>query len=121
MKPKTIMIDGVEYVRSTDLKAPAEKLDGLKYVIIRSKDAGCFSGYLVEKKDRNVKLRKARRLWYWDGAASLSQLAMEGVKKPDNCKFPCEVDNVEIDDVCEVIDATAKAQESINSVQVWKQ
>ncbi len=114
------MIDDVKYVRADAVKAPAENFDGLKYVIIRSYDAGCFAGYLVEKKDRNVKLKKARRLWYWDGAASLSQLAMEGVNKPDSCKFPCEVDNIEIDNVCEVIDATHTAQESINNVPVWK-
>ena len=119
MKPETIMIDDVQYVRA-DSKQPAEKLDGMKYVVVRSYDAGCFAGYLKEKKEREVTLKKARRLWYWDGAASLSQLAMEGVKNPSNCKFPCEVDNIIINAVCEVIEATEEAKKSISEVFIWK-
>ena len=119
----SLSINGIEYVPKSSIKSEtAEKLDGLEYVIIRSYDAGCFAGYLKDKKDENriVTLIKARRLWYWDGAASLSQLAMEGVAKPENCKFPCEVDNIIIYNVCEIISATEKAKKSINGVKVWK-
>jgi hypothetical protein len=118
---KTITINGTEYVEKDAVQTqPAEKLDGMDYVIVRSYDAGCFAGYLKEKKEREVTLKKARRLWYWDGAASLSQLAMEGVSKPGNCKFPCEVDNIIINNVCEVINATEKAKKSIAGVTIWK-
>jgi len=119
MKPETMMIDEVKYVRA-DMAQKAEKLDGMKYVIVRSYAAGCFAGYLKEKKDREVTLIKARRLWYWDGAASLSQLAMEGVKTPSSCKFPCEVSNIIINDVCEVIEATEESKKSIAGVTIWK-
>ena len=118
-KPETMMIDEVKYVRANTAQ-PAEKLDGMKYVLVRSYAAGCFTGYLKEKKDREVTLKKARRLWYWDGAASLSQLAMEGVKNPSSCKFPCEVDNIIINDVCEVIDVTEESKKSIAGVAIWK-
>ncbi len=117
---KTIEVDGVQYVRADSITTEAPKLDGMKYVIVRSYDAGCFAGYLESKEGQEVKLRNARRLWYWDGAASLSQLAMEGTTKPENCKFPCEVSFIELNKVCEVIDATEQAQESINSVAIWK-
>jgi len=119
-KPKVIKIDDVEYVRKDEAFNGAE-LDGKKYVIVRSYDAGCFAGYLESKNGREVILKKARRLWYWSGAASLSQIAMEGVSDPSNCKFPCEVDSIVIDNVCEVIDASEKAQKSIFEVKVWKQ
>jgi len=92
-----------------------------KYVIVRTYSAGVFAGYLSNKKDQNVKMTKARRLWYWSGAATLSQLAMEGVSRPNECKFPCEVDNIELDQVIEVIDCTEKAQKSIKDVPVWKE
>ena len=118
-KPETIKIDEVEYVRK-DCSNPAEKLDGMKYVIVRSYDAGCFAGYLSYKKEREVELKKARRLWYWSGAASLSQLAMEGVSNKSNCQFPCEVDSIIIDNVCEVIDTTEKAKKCISEVAIWK-
>jgi len=117
-------INGIIYVPKGQENQQAEKLDGLEYVIIRSYAAGCFAGYLKESKVegglRTSTLLKARRLWYWDGAASLSQLAMEGVSKPQNCKFPCEVDKLQIDNVIETIPATQKAQKSINGVAIWK-
>lgn len=53
------------------------------------------------------------------GRASLSQLAMEGVKKPSECKFPCEVTRVELIEAIEILDVTEKARESIKNVPVW--
>jgi hypothetical protein len=91
-----------------------------KYVIIRTYSAGVFAGFLKDKKDNEVELLNARRLWYWDGAASLSQLAVDGVNKPENCKFPCEVDQIILTNVIEIITCTEKAFESIKAVQIWK-
>ena len=90
------------------------------YVIVRSNLAGSFAGILESRKGREVVLRKARRLWYWSGAASLSQLAMEGVKHPDKCKFPCEVDRVELLEAIEILSATDMARKSIAEVPVWQ-
>lgn len=90
------------------------------YVIVRTYSAGVFAGELVERKGKEVKLENARRLWYWDGAASLSQLAMEGVSKPQNCKFPCEVKEIILTEAVEIIPCTSKAQKSIKKVKEWK-
>lgn len=65
-------------------------------------------------------MRDARRLWYWSGAASLSQLAMEGTKDPENCKFPCKVNRVELLEVIEILDVTPEAQKSIEGVALWE-
>jgi hypothetical protein len=92
----------------------------MKYVIVRTYSAGVFAGFLENRNGEEVVMTKARRLWYWKGAASLSQLAMEGVKNPDECKFPCEVDRVELRGVIEILDVTEDAKESIASVPVWK-
>ncbi|MCK4328755.1 hypothetical protein KAX02_02825 [candidate division WOR-3 bacterium] len=67
-----------------------------------------------------VELKNARRIWYWDGAASLSQLAMEGVSKPESCKFPCEVTKITLTEAIEIIPCTQKAIDSIRSVKIWK-
>lgn len=100
-----------------------EKLIGKK-VIIRSYGAGVFYGILneVEKAEDKycVELLNCRRLWYWSGAASLSQLATDGVKYKDNCKFTVTVDNMVISSVIEIIPVTAKAQKNIESVKVWQ-
>ncbi len=92
-----------------------------KYVIIRTYSAGVHAGYLKSRKGKEVVLTNARRIWYWDGAASLSQLAMEGTSKPQNCKFPCEVSEITLTEAIEVITCTAKAQKSIRSVSEWRQ
>jgi hypothetical protein len=92
----------------------------MKYVVVRTYSAGCFAGFLESRKGKEVTLRNARRLWYWEGAASLSQLAMEGVSKPQHCKFPCPVDSITLTEAIEIIDATENARKSIEEVPVWK-
>ena len=68
---------------------------------------------------REVTLVKARRIWRWAGAMSLSQLAQEGTKEPEECRFPCEVDRVVLLEAIEILDVTPEAQASIASVPVW--
>ncbi len=90
------------------------------YKIVRTYSSGVFAGEIESRNGQEVVMKNARRLWYWDGAASLSQLAMEGVKKPENCKFPCEVDRVELLHVIEILDCTEKAIISIKGVKIWE-
>ena len=90
-------------------------------MIARTYSAGVFAGYLKSRKGKEAVLTNARRLWYWSGASSLSQLAMEGVKRPDECKFPVEVDEVTLTEVIEILKVTDKAKENIAQVPVWKQ
>lgn len=91
-----------------------------KKVIVRGDRSGIFFGTLVEKDGREVKLETCRRLWYWDGAASISQLAVDGTSNPGNCKFTVTVDEIEILDAIEIIPCTEKAVESIEGVREWK-
>lgn len=92
-----------------------------QYVIVRTYAAGVFAGTLVKKEGNEVELQNARRLWYWSGASSLSQLAEEGVKRPDNCKFPCEVNQVILINVIEILKVSEKAKTIIVEVPIWKQ
>jgi hypothetical protein len=91
-----------------------------KTVIVRTYSAGVFMGDLESRKGQEVVLTNARRLWYWKGAASLSQLAMEGTSDPSNCKFPIVVDRIELLQAIEIINVTPKAKASIDGVPVWK-
>jgi hypothetical protein len=91
-----------------------------KYVIVRTYSAGVFAGELVKRTGQEVILKNARRLWYWSGAASLSQLATDGTKDPANCKFPCEVAQVELLQAIEILDVTEKAKASIKGVAIWQ-
>lgn len=120
-EPNTIKINEVKYVRKDQINTKAEPLNGMPYVIVRTYSAGVFAGYIQSRNGKEVTLREARRIWYWDGAASLSQLAVDGTSKPQNCKFPCAVDEILLTEVIEVISCTDKARKSIFEVKVWKQ
>ena len=91
-----------------------------KYVIVRGDRSGVFSGTLESKEGQKVVLSNCRRLWYWSGAASLSQIAMEGVKNPRECKFTVTVDSIAILDAIEIIPTTAAAEANIKAVKEWK-
>ena len=121
-KPETIKINDVEYVRKDSVCKSAEKLDGMDYVIIRTYSAGVHAGYLKSHPSgtTEVTLQKARRIWYWDGAATLSQMAVDGVSKPENCKFPCEVDEIQLTQAIEILSCTEKARKSIQGVKIWQ-
>ncbi len=91
-----------------------------KKVIIRADRAGVFFGTLKEKNGNEVVMENVRRLWYWEGAASLSQLAVDGVSRPSLCKFTVTVPEMTILGVIEIIPCTDKAIESIEGVAEWK-
>ena len=91
-----------------------------RYCMVRSKSAGVFAGTVEKVDGQTALLRNARRIWYWEGAASLSQLAAEGTKAPTRCKFPCPVAEVLLFEVIEIIPITEKAAASIAIVSEWR-
>jgi len=123
MEKNEIVIDGKEYVLKSSIKTTqrAKPKGNLIYAIVRSYSAGVFAGYIGKVENRQATVFNARRIWSWDGAASLSQLSQEGTSKPQNCKFPMEVPEVILTDICEIIPATEKAKASIDGVKVWQQ
>ena len=90
------------------------------YYIIRCENAGVFAGNIKERNGREVTIANCRRLWYWEGAASLSQMAMEGVKNPNNCKFTMTVPELTVLDAIELIPCSGKAEKNIKEVSAWK-
>ena len=88
--------------------------------IVRANGAGVFFGEIKEKDGDRVVMTNARRLWYWSGAASLSQLAQTGTFSPNRCRFPIAVDEVEIFNVIEILSVTEKAAKTIDSVKIWE-
>lgn len=93
---------------------------GNQKFIVRTEKAGVFFCEIEERNGSEAKLTNARRLWYWDGAASLSQLAVEGVSKPDRCKFTVTVASCVVFGVIEIIPCTDASVKSIESVKEWK-
>lgn len=91
-----------------------------KFCMVRTYSAGVFAGTIKDRNGKEVLLTNARRIHYWDGAASLSQLATDGTTKPEKCRFPVAVDEVLLFEVIEIIPITQKAKESIDGVPTWK-
>ncbi len=92
-----------------------------KYVIVRTYSAGVHAGVLERRDGREVELSDSRRIWYWDGAATLSELAMKGPGKPRTCKFPAPVDRIVLTEAIEIIDVTPEAEAAIRGVHVWSE
>jgi hypothetical protein len=98
------------------------KADAREYVIVRTERAGAFAGFVSSADslaERMITLTKARRLWRWSGAATLSELAVRGTSKPNECRFPAPMRTILLPQVIEVIWATDEARVSITSVPVW--
>lgn len=91
-----------------------------KFYIIRGDRSGVFAGEIEERKGQEVLIKNCRRIWYWDGACSLSELAASGTKEPENCKFTKVVDKLEVLDAIEIIECTEEAERSIKGVKIWK-
>ena len=91
--------------------------------IVRTYSAGVFytpSDIIERSADgKRGTLKDARRIWYWKGAASLSQLAVDGPQSPKECKFPAAVERVELMEIIEVLDVSPTAAKIIEKVPVW--
>lgn len=109
---KTITVDGVTYVE--------QQKEVCEYVIVRTYSAGVHFGIVTKREGKEVTLKNSRRIWYWDGAASLSQMALEGVKNPDNCKFAVTLPEILLLEAIEIIPCTAAARDNILAVKEWK-
>ena len=121
MNENEIEINGTVYAPKDSLQLAERSTDGLAYVIVRTYSASVFAGYLSRQNGKEVLLLQARRIWKWVGAASLSQLAVDGTSNPSGCKFPCEVPSVLLTEAIEIIAVTGKAKVSIDEVPLWTQ
>jgi hypothetical protein len=114
---KEIIVDGVVYILKNQ---EAEKKDGMPFVMIRTYSAGVHCGYLKAREGKEVTLIDSIRIWRWSGAASLSQLAMEGTTNPEECKFGVPITEIILTEAIEVIAMTETAKQSIQNVESWK-
>ena len=91
-----------------------------KYVIVRGDRSGVFAGTLVSQEGQKVVLSGVRRLWRWYGATECLQIATEGVKRPNDCRFTLTAESITLLDAIEVIPTSAAAEANIKAVPVWK-
>jgi len=93
----------------------------LPYVMVRTFSAGVHCGYLKAHRGKQVILLESIRIWSWSGAASLSQLAMEGTKNPNSCQFAMPINTkIILTEAIEIILMTEAAMVNIQNVKSWK-
>ena len=118
---ETIKINEVEYVRKDSISDKVTSTEGLVYCIVRTFSAGVFAGYIKSREGKEVVLINSRRLWYWSGACSLSQLAVDGTTKPNDCTFAVVVPEMTVLEAIEIIPVSNKSFKSITGVKEWRQ
>lgn len=91
-----------------------------KYYIVRTNRAGVFFGKIKERSASEITMTDVRKIWYWDGACAVEQLALEGTKKPQSCNFTVVVPEMIIAEPIQIIPCTDKAIESLMGVAIWK-
>jgi len=91
-----------------------------KKCIVRCDRSGVVYGEVINVNGSTVEVRNARKIYYWQGAMTLFQLAAEGTQEPKRCQFTLIVESVLVLDAIEIIPCTAAAIESIEGVKIWK-
>ena len=88
--------------------------------IVRTNRAGVFFGKIKGYNHDEITMTDVRKLWYWDGACAVEQLAMDGTKKPHNCNFTIVVPEMTIAEPIQIIPCAEKASISLAGVAVWQ-
>ena len=80
-----------------------------KHCVVRTYAAGVHIGEVVSVDGTEVILKDSRRLWSWEKAFTLSAVAMNGFDVK-NSKVACEVPELLLSDMVELIPTTDKAK-----------
>jgi hypothetical protein len=91
-----------------------------KKCIVRGDRSGLYFGEVVKIEEKTCEIKNVQNLFFYDGAARIEQLATEGTKKPQNCKFTMAVSYMTIYDLIQIIPCTDNAIKNIEAVSIWK-
>jgi hypothetical protein len=96
------------------------KINENQFYIVRTNRAGVFFGKIKEANKDEVTMTDVRKIWHWEGACAVEQLAMDGTKKPSGCSFTVIVPEMTVLEPIQIIPCTDKATESLSGVAVWQ-
>lgn len=85
-----------------------------KVVLVRTYSAGVHFGTLISRNGREVQLTDARRIWSWNGANTLNEIATAGVGRGSRVSRP--VSSIVLTEAIELIDCTAEAIKNLENV-----
>ncbi len=90
-----------------------------KRVIIRSYESGVHYGTLQSVHDNTVTLTNSRRIHYWDGANSLTDIALGGIQNKVESRVTASLDSIIVKNVNEIIPCTALAIDCLDNFPIW--
>lgn len=88
--------------------------------IVRCDRAGVFYGEIKKREGSDVLMGNVRKIWYWDGACAVEELAVNGTCAPTRCKFTVTVSEMTVMNAVQIIPCTDKAVKSLDAVKEWK-
>ena len=86
------------------------------YYIVRCVNSGVFFATGVQRTGTEAVLGWSRMIHHWEGAAALSQVARDGIKRGRVC---VPVDRREVLDICEIIPCTEAAVGNLLNQSEW--
>ena len=89
-----------------------------QFSIVRTDRAGVFYGIVKENKGTSIVMQNVRKIHYWDGAAAVEQIAVDGVNQ--SSRLTVKIPEMEIAAPIQIIPCTEKAVEVLNSIPEWK-
>ena len=90
------------------------------YSIIRSDRFGIYFAEVKSQTEKTIVLQNARNIHYWNGAASVLQLATDPTNLRSNTRITMSVDTLSITDTVMVIPCTKVAEDFLKAFPVWK-
>jgi hypothetical protein len=83
-------------------------------VIVRTYSAGVHFGYQESRDGKEITLSGARRIWRWQGANTLHEVATTGIARGSKVSVP--VSQITLTESIEIIACTPAAVTSIEAV-----
>lgn len=84
-----------------------------QHCVVRTYSAGVHLGVVQAKDGKCVVLAGARRLWRWQGAFTLNEVASKGVAKTS--RIAVEVPLIELTEAIEIIPTSDEARASFDA------
>jgi hypothetical protein len=87
------------------------------YFIIRGRDSGVFFASGIKQTGTEVTMEWSRMIHFWEGAAALSQVSVDGIKSGRVC---VPVLGRIVLDACEIIPCTKAAVANLVAQPEWR-
>ena len=105
------MIKGKTAAKKSSKKPASKKAIS----VFRTRSAGVHYGALVSRKGLEAIVSEARRIWYWTGANTLTEIANHGVAAGSKISEPSN-QPITLTEVIEVLPCSAKAIANLDAI-----